>query len=105
RPIDNTKPWDKIFRDSVERIYYETHFYYDSAVLPLNRLKEIGRAMTRFRDFSRKEDLGVLYWLFIGLRVYLLLFFICLIIVWQQGKLKRVLRKFLIPCLVIGGVM
>lgn len=99
RPLDKTKPLSEIFIDSTEAAFYYNNFFFDTTVISSERVKQIGKSLVRNRNFSISEDYEILYWLFIEIRVYLLLFFICLFIIWQMGLLKRVLKLFLLPAL------
>lgn len=101
RPKDHLKPWDAIFRDSTELAYYQNRFYYDTSVFHPKRLLEIAKARTRYRSFDRNEDFQVLYWFFIGLRVYILLLAVCIFIIWRLGLLKKTLKLFTIPAATI----
>lgn len=105
RPRDHLKPWDKIFRDSTELAFYQNRFYYDTAVFKPQRLLEIAKGITRFRNFDRDEDFQVFYWLFIGLRVYILLLAVCIAIIWKLGLLRKTLKLFAIPAATIVLVL
>lgn len=102
RPWDKSKPWEKVFRDSLERSLYFNHFYYDTTVIPLKRMQTISKALVRHRDFSNKEDFEVFYQLYIGLRIYMLLFLVLLCFLWMQGVLKVFLKNFLLLFLFIA---
>lgn len=97
RPGDQLKLWDKIFRDSTELAFYQNRYYYDTSVFNPQRLQEIAKGITRYRNFDRDEDFQVFYWLFMGLRVYILLLAVCIVIIWKLGFLQKTLKLFAIP--------
>ncbi len=104
RPQRKTISWQEVFHDSTERLLYANRMFYDSAVFTPQRLLQISKKQTRIRDFSMREDREVFYWLWIEMRVYLLLlailFFICL----RRQDLSVFLKRFLIPALPVAGM-
>lgn len=95
RPWDAEKPWEKVFKDSLEHSLYFNRFFYDTSIISLNRLQKISKALVRYRDFSRKNDFDVFYQLYIGLRLYVFLFLVIVCFLWVQGAAKGLLKKFL----------
>ncbi len=104
RPLSYEKPWQEIFKDSTEKAFYAHLFFYDTSVIPLDRMNAIGRSLARVRDFSKKDDWQSLHWLFIGWRIYLLLFAICFFLLWQRGLLLPALKRWWLPATVLLGV-
>ena len=103
RPVRMQKDWKTIFKDSTERAFYWHLFFYDTNFVSQARLNKIGKETTRFRNFTEKDDWQSLYWLFIGWRIYLLLFAVCFFLLWQRGILVLTLRRWWFPAVVILG--
>ncbi len=97
RTLHLGKPWQSVFRDSTEKALYGSQFFYDTSYLSEQRVARIGKDLVRYRDLSRPDDREALHWLFIGWRIYLLLFAVSLFICWQQGILSQVWRRWRIP--------
>ncbi len=97
RTLTREKPGLTVFRDSTERALYGSQFFYDTVYFSRERVKEIGKQISRYRDFREPEDREVLHWLYIGWRIYLWLFFIVFFLFWQQGIGRTVFRRWWLP--------
>jgi hypothetical protein len=88
------------FRDTVERDLYNAGFLYDSSIFSPDRVNEIAKKITRKRSFGNKEDRVGLYWLFIELRLYLVLFGILLVSL-IVNRQYTVLKKWMLSLLLV----
>lgn len=90
-----------VYGDSILHAFYKARFFIDTGFMSIAKLEQMGEAVKKRSDF-RNLVFG-LYWLFIELRVYLLLFAVCIFLLWQAGILKTFLRHLLIPFFICAG--
>lgn len=84
-----------VFRSDVEKEKFFSGLLYDTVQFSTARVNEISRGITRQRGLGR-EDMRGFYWLFMELRIYLLLFGFSFLFLWLNGK-ARVIWRWLIP--------
>lgn len=95
------------FRDSTEMQLFFSGFLYDDPQFNTKRLKEISEHITRKRLLDEKEDRQGIYWLFMEIRVYLVLFgvfIISLIIQKKKSILRRWVSTLIMVVLIYGGL-
>jgi hypothetical protein len=91
------------YTDSTVLAFYKARFFVDTGYMSTAELEQLGKALKSESHFSLKDLLGGLYWLFVELRVYLLLFAVCIFLLWQAGILKQFLQHWLIPFFICAG--
>jgi hypothetical protein len=91
------------YTDSTKLAFYKARFFIDTGFISIAKLEQLGKALKNETHFSLKDSLGGLYWLFVELRVYLLLLAVCIFLLWQAGGLKTFFRHWLIPFLISAG--
>jgi len=107
RPIATDQPWQKVFKDTVERDFFSAGLYYDSTHFTTERLKEIGQKITRRRWMNKKQDWSAALWIFNDVKVFLALAALIIASLWIQQKrnaLKR-LALLLLPVFACFGYL
>lgn len=101
---ENAVTLNKIdYTDNTELAFYKARFFVDTGFISITKLKQLGKALKNESHFSLKDSFGGLYWLFMELRVYLILFAVCIFLLWHAGILKIFFRHWLIPFFICAG--
>jgi len=91
------------FKDSTVLAFYKARFFVDTGYMSIAKLEQLGKALKNESRLSLKDSMNGLFWLFVELRVYLLLFAVCIFLLWQAGVLKTFLRPWFIPVFICIG--
>ena len=87
----------------VEQAFLSSAFFIDTSLLSASKFNQIGQMKRSGYKFNVHDFARGIYWLFIDLRVYILLFFIGLFIAWQIKTLKKLVWKLTRFILFTGG--
>ena len=92
-----------VYGDSVADAFYKAKFFIDTGFISIAKLEQMGKDIKK-QSRSGFKNLSIgLYWLFIELRVYLLLLGVCFFLLVQAGILKIFLHHWVIPLFIIAG--
>jgi hypothetical protein len=92
-----------VYADTIVQAFYKARFFADTGFMSIAKLKKLEVFIKKESKFNSAVFFDGLYWLFIELRVYLLLLAISLYFLWQSGTLKLFLLRMMLPFFGIVG--